>query len=153
MPAKIPPTVRRIGIGLLLVMGAAVIAFFALRPTKPNPVIGMVRATEVKIAPEVSGRIAALPVKAGDRVTAGTVVAELSNPELAAAVTEGEAAVLEARATRDRVYAGVRQEEVDIAAQDIAKARADLTFAKVELKRASDLAATGAGSKQQLDDA
>jgi HlyD family secretion protein len=94
-----------------------------------------------------------LPVKAGDRVTAGTVVAELSNPELAAAVTEAEATVLEARATRDRVYAGIRQEEVDIAARDIEKARADLTLARVQLKRASNLAATGAGSIQQLDDA
>jgi HlyD family secretion protein len=153
MPSKIPSMARRIGIGILLAAGAATIAFFALRPTPPNPIIGMVRATEVKIAPEVSGRIAALPVKAGDRVTAGAIVAELSNPELAAAVTEAEAAVLEARATRDRAYAGIRQEEVDIAAQNIEKARADLTLAKVQLKRASKLAATGAGSQQQLDDA
>jgi HlyD family secretion protein len=144
---------RRIGIGILLAAGAAAVGFFALRPAPPNPIIGMVRATEVKIAPEVSGRIAALPVKAGDLVTAGTVVAELSNPELAAAVSEAEAAVLAARATRDRVYAGIRQEEVDIAAHDIEKARADLTLAKAQLKRASNLAATGAGSQQQLDDA
>src|SRR5215475_4996047 len=126
MPSKSPSMDRRIGIGLLVAAGAATIAFFALQPTPPNPIIGMVRATEVKIAPEVSGRIAALPVKAGDRVAAGTVVAELSNPELAAAVTEAEAAVLAARATRDRVYAGLRQEEVGIAAQEIEKARADL---------------------------
>src|SRR5262245_38094474 len=98
MPSSIPPRLRRAGIGILLVAAASTIAFFALRPAPPSPIIGMVRVTEIKIAPEVSGRIAALPVKAGDRVAAGTVVAELSNPELAAAVDEAEASVLAARA-------------------------------------------------------
>ena len=150
MPRK---AIRRIGMGVLVLAGAAVIAFFALRPAPPNPVIGMVRATEIKIASEVSGRIAAVPVKAGDRVTAGTVLAELSNPELAAAVNEAEAAVLAAKATRDRVYAGMRQEEVDIAAHDIEKARADLTLAEAQLRRASDLAAKGFAAQQELDTA
>src|SRR5262247_669009 len=101
MLSSIPSKLRKAGIGILLAAAAGAIAFFALRPAPPNPIIGMVRATEIKIAPEVSGRIAALPVKAGDRVTAGTIVAELSNPELAAAVNEAEASVLAARATRD----------------------------------------------------
>jgi len=153
MPPKVPLMVRRIGIGAVLAAAAAAVGLLALRPAPPNPVIGMVRATEVKIAPEVSGRIAALPVKAGDRLTAGTVVAELSNPELAAAVNEAEAAVLAARATRDRVYAGIRQEEVDIAAHDIEKARADLTLAKAQLGRASELAAKGFTAQQELDNA
>src|SRR5215813_13310987 len=107
---------RRILIGALLLAGAGTIGFIALRPAPPRPAIGMVRATEIKIAPEVSGHIAALPVQAGTPVAAGTVVVELSNPELDAAVGEAEATVLEAKATRDRVYAGIRQEEVDIAA-------------------------------------
>src|SRR5262245_10532335 len=110
MPPKTSSKLRRAGIGVLLVAAAGAIAFFALRPARPQPIIAMVRVTEIKIAPEVSGRIAALPVNAGDRVAAGTVVAELSNPELAAAVKEAEASVLAARARRDRVYAGIRQE-------------------------------------------
>lgn len=153
MASRTKSIVRPIGVGVLLAAGAAAVGYFALRPTPPNPIIGMVRATEIKIAPEVSGRIATLPVKAGDQVTAGTVVAELSNPELAAAVNEAEAAVLGAMATRDRVYAGIRQEEVDIAALDIEKARAEVTLAKEQLKRAANVAGTGAGSQQHLDDA
>jgi HlyD family secretion protein len=139
--------------GLFLVAVAGIIGVVALRPTPPRPIIGMVRATEIKIAPEVSGHIAALPVKAGDRVSAGTVVAELSNPELTAAVGEAEAAVLEAQAVRDRVYAGIRQEEVDIAARDIEKATADLTLAQQQFRRVSELAATAHASQQQLDNA
>lgn len=150
MPRKV---IGRIGVGVLLAAGAAAIAYFALRPAPPNPIIGMVRATQIKIAPEVSGRITALPVKAGDRVTAGTIVAELSSPELAAAVNQAEAAVLAARAARDHVYAGTRQEEVDIAAHDIEKARADLTLAKAQLGRASNLVGKGFTSRQDLDTA
>ncbi|HSY87594.1 MAG TPA: efflux RND transporter periplasmic adaptor subunit, partial [Verrucomicrobiae bacterium] len=99
------------------------------------------------------GRIAALPFKAGDRVSAGAVVAELSNPELAAAVDEARAAVGVARAARERVYAGVRQEEVNIAAREMDKANADLTLAKQQFARTSDLASHGHAPLQDLDNA
>jgi len=130
---------HRLVAGLLLVAGAGIIGAVALRPVPPRPIIGMVRATEIKIAPEVSGHIAALQIKAGDPVTAGMVVAQLSNPELDAAVGEAEAAVLEAKAVRDRVYAGIRQEEVDIAAREIEKANADVTLAQQQYRRIESL--------------
>ena len=149
MPAK----ALRIGAGILVLAVAGAIAYMALRPVPPQPVVGMVRATEVKITPEVSGRIAALQVKRGDRVEAGTIVVALANPELNAAVGEAEAALLEAKAARDRVYAGARHEEVGIAAQNIDKARADLALAQKQLARIAKLAADGYASKQQLDNA
>jgi len=144
---------RRLAIAVVLLALAAGVAVLALRPTIPPRLIGMVRTTEIKIEPEVSGRIAALPFKAGDRVSAGAVVAELSNPELAAAVEEARAAVAVAQATRDRVYAGVRQEEVNIAAQETEKANADLTLAKQQFSRISDLASHGHATQQDLDNA
>ena len=148
MPKALP-----IGVGVLVLAGAGAIAYFALRPVPPRPIVGMVRATEIKITPEVSGRIASLSFKRGDHVDAGAVVVELSNPELAAAVGEAEAALLEAQAARDRVYAGVRHEEVGIAAQNIDKARADLALAQKQLARITKLAGDGYASKQQLDNA
>lgn len=144
---------HRLLAGILVLTGIGVIGAVALRPAPPRQIIGMVRATEIKIAPEVSGHIATLPVKAGDRVEAGTIVAELSNPELTAAVGEAEAAVLEAQAVRDRVYAGIRQEEVDIAARDIEKANADVILAQQQYRRISELAAAAHASQQQLDNA
>src|SRR6185369_13147799 len=89
---------RRLATAVVVLALAGGVAVVALRPTLPPPIIGMVRTTEIKIEPEVSGRIAALPFKAGDRVSAGAVVAELSNPELAAAVEEARAAVAVAQA-------------------------------------------------------
>jgi len=59
---------RRLGIAAVLLVLAGGVAVLALRPTIPPRIIGMVRTTEIKIEPEVSGRIAALPFKAGDRV-------------------------------------------------------------------------------------
>jgi HlyD family secretion protein len=150
MPAR---WVRRLGVGAVLAALAAGVAVLALRPTIPPRIIGMVRTTEIKIEPEVSGRIAALPFKAGDRVSAGAVVAELSNPELVAAVAEARAAVAVAQATRERVYAGVRQEEVKIAARETDKANADLTLAKQQFARISDLASHGHAPQQDLDNA
>jgi HlyD family secretion protein len=144
---------RHLGVLAVVLVLAAGIAVLALRPATPPAIIGMVRTTEIKIEPEVSGRIAALPFKAGDRVAAGEVVAELSNPELAAAVTEARAAVAVAQAARDRVYAGVRHERVDMAAREVDKAKANLVLADQQLDRISELASHGHATKQELDDA
>jgi HlyD family secretion protein len=153
MPGERFRRLRKLAIAVVLLALAAAVGVVALRPAPPPPIIGMIRTTEIRIEPEVSGRIAALPFKAGDRVAAGAVVAQLSNPELAAAVAEAEAAVGVAQATRDRVYAGVRQEEVSMAAREVDKTKSDLTLAEQQLRRVSELAAHGHAPLQDLDDA
>src|SRR5262245_61454292 len=150
-------SIRRHGRRILgaLVVAAIVgaITDLALRPPPAPPTIGMVRATEIKIAPEVSGHIALLPFGASEHVAAGTVVATLANPELVAAVEEVRAAVSKAQADRDHVYAGVRKEEVDTASQEVNKAMADLTLAEQEYKSTSTVAKAGYASQQKLDEA
>src|SRR5260221_1183932 len=153
MPHERTPMLRRLLIGGIMVTGAVWIGVNSLKPVPPQPIIGMVRITEIKVEPEVSGRISKLAVAAGDQVAAGAVVAELSNPELAAAVAEARAALLAAKAKRDRVYAGVRQEEVSIAAREVDKAKSELTLAGQHLRRISDLARNGNASQQDLDNA
>src|SRR5262245_11936479 len=153
MPSRLMRHGRRVGAVLAAVAILGTLADLALRPAPAPPTVGMVRTTEIKIAPEVSGRIAALPAKAGDHVAAGAVVATLSNPELSAAVEEARAAVWRARAKRDHVYAGVRQEEVDIAAREVDKAKAGLTLTEEQLRRTSHVAGAGYASKQNLDNA
>jgi hypothetical protein len=140
---------RRLLFGLAIAAVIGAILILGWRPVPPPPVIGMVRATEIKIAPEVSGRIAQILVKAGDRVQAGTVVAQLSNPELAAAVEEARATVGAARAARDHVYAGIRQEQVKITAREVDKAKADLLLAQQEYQRTSAVAKAGYASTQR----
>jgi HlyD family secretion protein len=47
---------------------------------------GVVQVTEIKIAPEISGRLARFAVARGQAVRRGDVLVELSNPELEAAL-------------------------------------------------------------------
>src|SRR5580658_7798462 len=67
----------------ILVLGAvSVIActagYLLLRPLPPVPTAGVVRATEVHLAPEVAGELAAIKVRKGETVHAGDVVAALA---------------------------------------------------------------------------
>jgi multidrug resistance efflux pump len=113
----------------------------------------VVRTTEVRVAPEVGGQLAAIKVRKGDRVRAGDVVAELSALELTAAVGQARAALAAASAHRDHVYAGVRAEEVAALAAEIAKAKARLDYAQAQLDRTAYLARTDVASQQNLDQA
>src|SRR3954471_20665462 len=79
-----------------------------LPPHPPPPIAGVVRATEIRVAPEVGGQLASINVQKGDRVRAGDVVAELSALELTASVGQVRAALAAAIANRNNIYAGVR---------------------------------------------
>ncbi|HEY6334911.1 MAG TPA: efflux RND transporter periplasmic adaptor subunit [Alphaproteobacteria bacterium] len=140
---------------ILLLLGCAgAIAFFAgKREPSAAAITGLVRVTEIRVAPEVSGRLTRFQVAQGAEVRKGDTLAVLENPELAAAVEEAKAVAAEAKAARDRVYAGVRKERVDISAQEVQKAEANLSFARQEHERYATLAARGFETRQRLDEA
>ena len=144
---------RRIITLALLIVAAGVGGYVLLRPEPPTPIVGIVRATEIRLAPEVGGQLASIKVKEGASVRAGDVVAELSALEVTAAVAQARAALDEATASRDHVYAGVRAEEVAGLAAEIAKAKSKLTYLEAQLARASTLARSDVASKQALDQA
>jgi HlyD family secretion protein len=141
---------------ILIVLSAAagILAFLILRPgvvAPPSP--ALVQTTEIKIAPEISGRLARYAVAKGQRVHAGELLAELSNPELEAALVLARARLGEARAARDRVYAGPRAEQVDALAREIDIANANLVYARQQFARTSQLTTAGFASQQELDKA
>jgi HlyD family secretion protein len=112
-----------------------------------------VRATEIRVAPEVGGQLAVIKVQKGDRVRAGDVVAELSALELTASVAQARAVLAAATADRDHVYAGVRDEEIASLAAEIAKAKSRLAYVEAQLTRTSTLARSDIASQQSLDQA
>jgi HlyD family secretion protein len=116
------------------------------------PIPGMVRQTEIRIAPEATGRLATIAVISGQHVHKGDLLAVLDNPELTAAFGEAKAAAVSAKAERDRVYSGVRTEEVAIATQAVQTSQANLLLAQQRYDRASALAGKDFASKQALDD-
>src|SRR6266545_5030003 len=140
---------RIIALGVILI-AAGVGGYLLWRPGPP-PIVGLVRTTEIRVAPEVGGQLAAIKVEKGARVRAGDVVAELSALELTAAVVQARAALAAASASRDHVYAGVRAEEVDALAAEIAKAKSRLEYAEQQLARTTYLARSDTATQQALD--
>lgn len=145
---------RRIRVlGVVLVAAACVGGYLLLRPEPAAPIVGVVRATEVRVAPEVGGRLASIKTEKGARVRAGDVVAELSADELTASVGQARAALDAANADRDHVYAGVRAEQIDALAAEIAKAKSRLKYAEQQLGRIATLARSDTATQQALDQA
>jgi len=81
---------RIIALGVILV-AAGIGGYLLWRPGPTAPVVGVVRTTEVRVAPEVGGQLAAINVQKGARVRAGDVVAELFALELIASVAQARA--------------------------------------------------------------
>ena len=135
--------------------GAAAILLFLIMGSgvAPQRAPGMVHSTEIKIAPEISGRLARFLVTAGQIVHKGDELVELVNPELSAALVLAQAQLGEARAARDRVYAGIRKEQVGALEREIETAQANLLYAEQQFARKSALAADGFASRQELDEA
>jgi HlyD family secretion protein len=143
---------KSIAIAALVLVGVG--GFYLLWPVEAaTPIVGVVRTTEVRIAPEVGGQLAAIKVEPGTRVRVGDVVAELSAVELTASVGQARAHLAAAKASRDNVYAGVRGEQVASLAAEIAKAKARLDFTQAQLTRTSTLAKTDDAAQQALDQA
>src|SRR6201987_2313824 len=144
---------RRLAVlGLVLIaLGAGGYALWRNKETAT--LIGVVRTTEIRVAPEVGGQLVTINVQKGDHVRAGDVVAKLSAIELSAAVVQARAALDAASAQRDNVYAGVRAEEVASLASAIDKAKSRLNYAQSELARKTQLVPSNAASQQELDQA
>src|ERR1700719_1675148 len=143
---------RIIALGLLaMAVGGG--GYWLSRPEATPPVGGVVRTTEIRVAPEVAGQLAAVKFHKGERVRAGDVVAELSALELSASVVQARAALAAAAANRNNVYAGVRAEQIASLAAEIAKAKSRSEYAEQQLSRTDYLARSDTASQQALDQA
>ena len=111
-----------------------------------------------KIGSKLSGRVAAVLVEEGQRVTAGTPLLRLDTGDLAAQEAQAEANVAAARANLARVVAGARPQErqqsvnsVSQAEAALRSARASLRLAQANVQRFRSLKDQGAVSQQDLD--
>jgi HlyD family secretion protein len=133
---------------------AAGFLFYSVRGSESAaPIVGVVRATEVRIEPEVNGQLVSIEVKKGAQVHKGDVLAKLSAVELTAQADQARAALASAIADRNNVYAGVRREQVAYLKDEIAKANARLEYVQAQLTRTSTLARQNFETQQALDQA
>src|SRR5215470_7361653 len=140
-------------VAIPLVLAAGVLIYSMRRAGSPAPLVGVVRATEIRVEPEVAGQLASIAVEKGARVRAGDVLARLSAVELTAQADQARAALASAIANRNNVFAGVRREQVDSLKAAIAKASARRDYVEAQLTRTSTLARQSFESQQALDQA
>ena len=114
---------------------------------------GTVEAREVDLAFQVGGRIAKLLVDEGDAVKAEQPVAELDARDYELALRNAIAQMEAAQAALAALQAGTRVQELRVAEAQLAKAQADLDYARVEFKRIADLVARKLAPQDQLDQA
>ena len=105
-------------ITMLLLAGCAQTAAGPLKAS------GTVEATEISLAPEVSGRVVEVTVNEGDAVTAGQVLVKLDDALLRAQIRQAEAAVASAQANYDLLAAGPTAEQLRQAESAVIVARA-----------------------------
>jgi HlyD family secretion protein len=144
---------RPVAILAIVLALVAVLIYITRRSVSVAAVVGVVRATEVRVEPEVTGQLMSIAVKKGASVHAGDVLAQLSAVELTAQADQARAALASATADRNNVYAGVRREQVASLQAQIAKAKSRLDYVQAQLGRTTTLARQSFESQQALDQA
>ena len=114
---------------------------------------GTIECTEVNIAPQVAGRIVALPPQEGDHVRQGELIARLDAADYELKRNEAAAAVAVARAQLDLLLAGSREEDIERAREQVVEARALAEAAAADLCRISVVYQNGTVTQKQMDDA
>jgi HlyD family secretion protein len=146
--------------GLTLTLALAVVACGNGNGTGPVRATGYVEATEVRVAPEVGGRVLTMAVEEGDRVEAGARIATLATADTELAMQRARADHDQAVAQLRLLQAGARPEDirqaaaqVDSASAEVRAAESELAAADTDLERFEALLKVNAGSRKQRDDA
>jgi len=152
---------HRLGWAAAVVAAAAVVPACNRGETAGPPrASGYVEATEVRVAPEVGGRVLEVAVSEGDRVVPGALIARLDTADTALAKRRAEAERDQAVAQLRLLQAGSRTEDIRQASAQAQSAQADVHAAEAELQSADAdllrfeaLLASNSGSRKQRDDA
>jgi membrane fusion protein, multidrug efflux system len=139
-------------VGLVVAIFAAVVLYIIFRP-RPDVWTddAYVMVHYATIAPRVSGQVATVPVDDNDVVKTGQVLATLDPRDNETALASAEATVARDRSQLDEISTTVSRQPSIIEEQQaaVAAARAKLTFAQDNARRYGNLAATGAGTMQE----
>ncbi len=114
---------------------------------------GYVEGEYVQIASVATAQIVNLPVRSGDRVATGAVLAELEKRDSEIALAQAEAALARAESQLANLRQGKRPEEIRVIEAALASARAQAGEAGRVADRLIGLAARGVATETQRDDA
>jgi HlyD family secretion protein len=143
-----------IPVAVAAVAVAAWLLFFRGRGADgPLDASGTVEATDAQLGFQAAGRIEAILVDEGDRVTAGQELARLDQSELRARRQQATAQQASAQATLNELERGSRSEEVQQGRDQLASMNQRLADAQRDLERTRRLFDGGAVSREALDKA
>ena len=123
-----------VAIGFVLIAGS--VACREPEPSNTTRVSGHVEATEVRVAPDVGGRLIELRVMEGDRVAAGDLIGRLDATDTELQIARARADRAAADAQLRALQAGARPEEIRQAQAEVEAAEAEAAGANAELKAA-----------------
>lgn len=148
---------------LLLVLAAVLGALYAngdldglidrFREKDPNRIrlYGNVEIRQVLLGFRVSGRVEAVYREEGERVASGDLLGILDPVPYRIKRSEAQGAMLQAKATLEKLHRGFRTEEVQEAAAQRDRVRASLDLAEKDYSRISNLFAKKAIARSDLD--
>lgn len=146
-----------VGLLVLMAVGVVVYWFVWMRPFVKSD-DARFGGHMVDLAPEISGTLAAVNLKEGDRVARGQVAFQLDTAIARAALVKAEAAVetakgalAAARSRGRRAANGALPEEIKAAEAATAAAETQERFAANELARMESLHNSGAATTEDLD--
>lgn len=128
-------------------------ALFSTCSPPPPFATGYVEGEYVLIAPVATAQIENLEVARGDRVEAGSVLVEMERRDAEIALSEATAALAQAESQLANLREGRRPEEISVIEATLASARAQAEEADRAAERLKSLAARGAATTTQADDA
>jgi len=140
-----------IGLACILAM-LSVSGWFLMKPP-PLIIQGEVEAIQVQVASKVFGRIESLKVREGDAVHKGQLLATIESPQIRAKIKQAEAAKKAAKAQKDKVDSGAREEEIRTALNMWQRAKAAADLAGKTYERVRRLNMDGVLPAQKLDEA
>ena len=115
------------------------------------PAVGTIERHRFEIAATATEQIVAMPVREGQAVRQGEVVAELDGGSLAANRASVAAQASQLRHRLDELVHGARTEEMVQAQAQVAAAKAQNDQAQKDYERLSDLVARGLVAQTQVD--
>ena len=144
-------------IAIVAVVAAVGLGAYALvqLDRRPRTHDAFLYADSAGLAPDVSGRIVALPIRENQRVAAGDVLVEIDPEpfELRLRQARAQVAALEAQIALTTRQVAAQASGADAAATQIERARSQLAFAHDTVGRLSPLLGKGYVTEQQVDEA
>jgi len=136
----------------LLVIPALICCSCVFNADKPDG-SGTIECTQVRLAPEVAGRLTSLLIAEGARLTNGQIIATLDPLIYQLRCDEARAALAQAQAQRDLMLAGSRDEDIQRARAQVREAKASADAATTDAHRMETLLSQNSATPKQRDDA